>query len=106
MKPSEQRRRKIVDEIAKKDKEKKKNKRKGKAGEALRQVNGETKDKSQLPGSAYRNPKVTVRVTTCCLDKDRPLPMSFKVCVDCPGSQKLTEVGPESDEASVLTEAG
>ena len=67
-------------------------------GDAIREKNKELYDKRR-PGASYRNPKIVPRETSCCLDKDRPLPESFKVCVDCPGPEKLTEAGS-------ITEAG
>lgn len=100
---SAQIRKDAVSEVAKKDAAKKK---KNKSGKKLRQVRKETTDKSKLPGAAYRNPRIVLREVTCCLDKERPLPMSFKVCADCPGPQKITKAGSKSDEASVVTEAG
>ena len=62
-------------------------------GDAMREKNKELYER-RSPGASYRNPKIVPRETSCCLDKDRPMPEAFVQCFNCP---KLTEAGSESD---------
>jgi hypothetical protein len=80
-KPAKLRRQAIVEEVRRKDM---------------------LKEKVKQPRQGFRNPKPREVEVPCCLDKNRPLPMVFRQCPDCP---KLTEAGPIPKVVAQITEA-
>lgn len=76
-----------IEAVRKKDEAQRKQRR----SEAIKEKNKEIYERRK-PGAAYRNPRVVVRETSCCLDKNRPMPEVFRQCPDCP---KLTDPGYE-----------